>query len=192
MRWPSGASPARGWWDHFTRDATRGDVMHSASVAQRVMTGRAGPGGRSGNDINSLDRSNCKVPPWAPVHGGARAAPYPYPLGYIPSGSDEVVDRHPTKNPPGTGPAPPSLTRLLRRPGSVKGRAGGPLCAARFTRIVRCCSAGPGPEPRRCFGRVAAGGPRFPVFARDAAGCRLARMWGIRRGHDREDVTEGM
>ena len=58
-----------------------------------------------GDDINSLDRSNYKVPPWAPVHGGCSPAPYPYHLGYIPSGSDEVMDRYPTKNAPGTGKA---------------------------------------------------------------------------------------
>ena len=59
--------------------------------------------GSNGNDVNTIDRSCCKVPPWAPCHGGNRPSPYPYPEGVTPGGSTEPVDQYKTRNFPGEG-----------------------------------------------------------------------------------------
>jgi len=59
--------------------------------------------GSTGSDINSIDRSHSKVPPWAPCHGGNDPSPYPYVSGEIPNDSAEPEDVFKTHNFPGEG-----------------------------------------------------------------------------------------
>jgi len=59
--------------------------------------------GSSGSDVNTVDRSQSKVPPWAPCHGGNAPSPYPYPDGVRPMGSSEPTDMFKTNNYPGEG-----------------------------------------------------------------------------------------
>jgi WD40 repeat protein len=59
--------------------------------------------GSQGDDVNSIDRTKDKVPPWAPCHGGKHPSPYPYPEGVGPNGSARPTDQMKTKNFPGEG-----------------------------------------------------------------------------------------
>ena len=77
--------------------------------------------GSSGNDINSIDRTRFKVPPWAPCHGGANPSPYPYPDGVFPNGSAVVSDTMKTNNFPGEG-APSSWGQYVCATGDDDGK----------------------------------------------------------------------
>ena len=59
--------------------------------------------GSTADDINSIDVSKNKVPPWAPCFGGTHPAPYPLPFNFTPNGSVDPVDKHRVKNFPGEG-----------------------------------------------------------------------------------------
>lgn len=59
--------------------------------------------GSNGSDVNTVDRTSTKMPPWAPCHGGNRPSPYPYPEGVMPNGSSEPTDQFKTNNYPGEG-----------------------------------------------------------------------------------------
>jgi WD40 repeat protein len=61
--------------------------------------------GSTASDINGLDVSKTKMPPWAPAFGGKNPAPYPMPRGYKASGHNDPVDRLRLRNFPGEGSA---------------------------------------------------------------------------------------
>ena len=61
--------------------------------------------GSNADDINAVDVSHAKVPPWAPCFGGNHPAPYPMPAGYISAGSFDPSDVKRVRNFPGEGTA---------------------------------------------------------------------------------------
>jgi WD40 repeat protein len=61
--------------------------------------------GSKADDINAIDVSKTKVPPWAPCFGGLDPAPYPMPPTYISSGSRDPADNMRVRNFPGEGEA---------------------------------------------------------------------------------------
>uniref|UniRef100_A0A6T7PC66 EML-like first beta-propeller domain-containing protein n=1 Tax=Hanusia phi TaxID=3032 RepID=A0A6T7PC66_9CRYP len=62
--------------------------------------------GSNATDINAVDLSKSRVPPWAPCHGGPNPSPWPWTTGYVPTASSVPIDKHLTPIYPGEGDGP--------------------------------------------------------------------------------------